>query len=81
MIFRILGVVHAAAAAGMWWIPWTGYDSQCSLATRNDENIRGACADGVAALMPWFVFLAVTASVLLLLGLIIGRRGRRSGSS
>lgn len=60
----------------MWWIPWTGFDSRCSLATRDDENISGACADGVAALMPWFIFLAVTASVLLVVGLVdaLGRR-------
>ena len=80
-VLWILGLVHVAAATAMWFVPWTGYDSRCSLATRNDAFIRGACADGVAALMPWFVFLAATASVLLLTATIAARGRRRPRAS
>jgi hypothetical protein len=73
----LLGLVAAGAAALMWWVPWTAYDSRCSLATRNHEHVRGACADGAAALMPWFVVVAVAAVALVVIGTIVAVRGRR----
>src|SRR6478735_8465902 len=72
----ILGLVAAGAAALAWFVPWNAYDSQCSLATRNDHQIQGACAHGVSARMPWFVVLVVSALVLIVSGTIIALRNR-----
>ena len=69
----ILGLVAIGAATLVWFVPWNAYDSQCSLATRNDHQIRGACSAGAAARMPWFVVLVVSALVLI----VIALRNRR----
>jgi hypothetical protein len=72
----VLGDVALVAAGAMWFVPWNAFDSRCSLATRNDPNVRGACADDVAALMPWFVAAVATGVVLLVAGAVVVLRAR-----
>ena len=57
--------------------PWDADHLQCSLATRNDHQIRGVCSSGAAARMPWFVVLVVAVLVLLVSGTVIALRNRR----
>lgn len=72
----ILGDVAILAAVAQWLVPWNAYDSRCTLATRNDPNVRGACADSVAAHLPWFVATVVVAVALLVAGAVIVIRSR-----
>lgn len=72
----ILGDVAVVAAVAMWFVPWNAYDSRCTLATRNDPNVRGACADSVAELMPWFVAAVAAAVVLLVAGTVVAIQAR-----
>lgn len=73
----ILGVVAAGAAAALWWGTWNAFDSSCSLATRNDPAVRGACADGAADLMPWFITYLVAAVGLLGTAIFLAMRRSR----
>ena len=73
----ILGVVAAGVAVLAWLLPWDAFDSQCTLATRNSDQIRGACAAGAAARMPWFVVLVVAVLILLASGAVLAVRNRR----
>lgn len=73
----IAGVVAAGGAMLLWMVPWNAYDSRCSLATRNDPHVRGACADGVAALMPWFAVVVALSLALLVGGTITAARSPR----
>ena len=73
----VLGLVATGAATLTWFVPWDAYDSQCSLATRNEHQIRGACLSGAAARMPRFIVLAVAALALIISGTVIALRNRR----